>query len=98
MVTGLQQEHLDGAQLQSLGLALDGARHSSPGTQSTAGSPQQVQTPAPSGEWSPAPAQGKGTQWGVRSHSVHQGQASVLRVGYSEFTNQLLQSCLKSHA
>uniref|UniRef100_A0A8D2PE66 Otoancorin n=1 Tax=Zosterops lateralis melanops TaxID=1220523 RepID=A0A8D2PE66_ZOSLA len=59
MVTGLQQEHLDGAQLQSLGLALDGARHSSPGTQSTAGSPQQVQTPAPSGEWSPAPAQGK---------------------------------------
>ncbi|NXR38051.1 OTOAN protein, partial [Zosterops hypoxanthus] len=48
MVTGLQQEHLDGAQLQSLALALDGARHSSPGTQSTAGSPQQVQTPAPS--------------------------------------------------
>ncbi|NXY29665.1 OTOAN protein, partial [Pomatorhinus ruficollis] len=48
MVTGLQREHLDGPQLQSLGLALDGARTSSPGTQSTAGSPQEGQTPAPS--------------------------------------------------
>ncbi|NXC97305.1 OTOAN protein, partial [Certhia familiaris] len=48
MVTGLQREHLDASQLQSLGLALDGARTSSPGTQSTAGSPQEGQTPAPS--------------------------------------------------
>ncbi|NXB94667.1 OTOAN protein, partial [Vidua chalybeata] len=48
MVTGSQREHLDASQLQSLGLALDGARTSSPGTQSTAGSPQQGQTPAPS--------------------------------------------------
>ncbi|NXK64137.1 OTOAN protein, partial [Sylvietta virens] len=46
MVTGSQQEHLDASQLQSLGLALDGARTSSPGTQSTAGSPQEEQTPA----------------------------------------------------
>ncbi|RMC17709.1 hypothetical protein DUI87_05373 [Hirundo rustica rustica] len=46
MVTGLQREALDAAQLQSLGLALDGARPSSPGTQSTAGSPQEGQTPA----------------------------------------------------
>ncbi|NXP91539.1 OTOAN protein, partial [Passerina amoena] len=49
VVTGWQREHLDAAQLQSLGLALDGARSSSPGTQSTAGSPQEGQTPAPSG-------------------------------------------------
>ncbi|NWT55949.1 OTOAN protein, partial [Erythrocercus mccallii] len=49
VVTGLQQEHLDASQLQSLGLALDGARTSSPGTQSTAGSPQEGQTPALSG-------------------------------------------------
>ncbi|NXO88419.1 OTOAN protein, partial [Certhia brachydactyla] len=48
MVTGLQREHLDASQLQSLGLALDGARTSSSGTQSTAGSPQEGQTPAPS--------------------------------------------------
>ncbi|NWU03233.1 OTOAN protein, partial [Urocynchramus pylzowi] len=48
MVTGSQREHLDTAQLQSLGLALDGARTSSPGTQSTAGSPQEAQSPAPS--------------------------------------------------
>ncbi|NXR54361.1 OTOAN protein, partial [Hippolais icterina] len=47
-VTGLQREHLDASQLQSLGLALDGARTSSPGTQSTAGSPQEGQTPAQS--------------------------------------------------
>ncbi|NWU37439.1 OTOAN protein, partial [Hylia prasina] len=49
MVTGLQREHLDASQLQSLGLALDGARTSSPGTQSTAGSPQEGQTPSLSG-------------------------------------------------
>ncbi|NWY45351.1 OTOAN protein, partial [Sylvia atricapilla] len=49
VVTGLQREHLDASQLQSLGLALDGARSSSPGTQSAAGSPQEGQTPAPSG-------------------------------------------------
>ncbi|XP_033373728.1 otoancorin [Parus major] len=49
MVTGLQREHLDASQLQSLGLALDGARTSSPGTQSTVASPQEGQTPAPSG-------------------------------------------------
>ncbi|XP_023792899.1 otoancorin [Cyanistes caeruleus] len=49
MVTGLQREHLDASQLQSLALALDGARTSSPGTQSTVGSPQEGQTPAPSG-------------------------------------------------
>ncbi|NXB69872.1 OTOAN protein, partial [Donacobius atricapilla] len=48
VVTGLQREHLDASQLQSLGLALDGAR-SSPGTQSTAGPPQEGQTPGPSG-------------------------------------------------
>ncbi|NXE89248.1 OTOAN protein, partial [Menura novaehollandiae] len=47
MVTGSQQEHLDASQLQSLGLALDGGRTSSPGTQSSAGSTQEVQTPAP---------------------------------------------------
>ncbi|NWT64012.1 OTOAN protein, partial [Prunella himalayana] len=46
MVTGWQRQQLGAAQLQSLGLALDGARSSSPGTQSTAGSPQQGQTPA----------------------------------------------------
>ncbi|NXR76810.1 OTOAN protein, partial [Pycnonotus jocosus] len=49
MVTGLQRERLDTSQLQSLGLALDGARTTSPGTQSTSGSPQEGQTPAPSG-------------------------------------------------
>ncbi|XP_066054477.1 otoancorin isoform X2 [Chamaea fasciata] len=49
MVTGLQREHLDASQLQSLGLALEGARTSSPGTQSTAASPQEGQSPAPSG-------------------------------------------------
>ncbi|NXR17817.1 OTOAN protein, partial [Cinclus mexicanus] len=36
MVTGSQRERLDASQLWSLGLALDGARSSSPGTQSTA--------------------------------------------------------------
>ncbi|NWZ80704.1 OTOAN protein, partial [Poecile atricapillus] len=49
MVTGSQRERLDASQLQSLRLALDGARTSSPGTQSTVGSPQEGQTPAPSG-------------------------------------------------
>ncbi|NWT81638.1 OTOAN protein, partial [Lanius ludovicianus] len=49
MVTGWQREHLDASQLQSLGLALDGARGSSPGTQSSAGAPQEGQSPAPSG-------------------------------------------------
>ncbi|NWV74429.1 OTOAN protein, partial [Dasyornis broadbenti] len=48
MVTGSQQEHLDASQLQSLGLALDGARTSSPKTQSSAGYLQEGQTPAPS--------------------------------------------------
>ncbi|NXI08056.1 OTOAN protein, partial [Irena cyanogastra] len=46
MVTGSQREHLDASQLQSLRLALDGARTSSLGTQSTAGTPQEGQTPA----------------------------------------------------
>ncbi|XP_027539641.1 otoancorin [Neopelma chrysocephalum] len=49
MVTGSQQEHLDAAQLQSLRLALDGARTSPLEAQSSAGSTQEVQTPAPSG-------------------------------------------------
>ncbi|KAM4764784.1 otoancorin [Cyanocitta cristata] len=50
MVTGSQRQHLDASQLQSLGLALDGARTSSPGTpSSSAASPQEGQTPAPSG-------------------------------------------------
>ncbi|NXL24201.1 OTOAN protein, partial [Setophaga kirtlandii] len=49
VVTGWQREHLDAAQLRSLGLALDGARSSSPGTQSTAAAPQEGQSPAPSG-------------------------------------------------
>uniref|UniRef100_U3KHU9 Otoancorin n=1 Tax=Ficedula albicollis TaxID=59894 RepID=U3KHU9_FICAL len=53
MVTGWQRERLDAAQLQSLGLALDGARSSSPGTQSPAGTLQEGQTPAQSSEWSP---------------------------------------------
>uniref|UniRef100_A0A8C5NLE6 Otoancorin n=1 Tax=Junco hyemalis TaxID=40217 RepID=A0A8C5NLE6_JUNHY len=48
MVTGWQREHLDAAQLQSLGLALEGARSSSPGTPSTAGAPQEGQSPATS--------------------------------------------------
>ncbi|NWV49932.1 OTOAN protein, partial [Daphoenositta chrysoptera] len=49
VVTGSQREHLDPSQLQSLGLALDGARSSSPGSQSSAGPAQEGQTPAPSG-------------------------------------------------
>ncbi|XP_064582339.1 otoancorin isoform X5 [Zonotrichia leucophrys gambelii] len=49
VVTGWQREHLDAAQLQSLGLALEGARSSSPGTPSTAGAPQEGQSPATSG-------------------------------------------------
>ncbi|NXH98839.1 OTOAN protein, partial [Pachycephala philippinensis] len=47
MVTGSQREHLSASQLQSLGLALEGARSSSPGTQSSAGAPQEGHTPAP---------------------------------------------------
>ncbi|NXA62937.1 OTOAN protein, partial [Mohoua ochrocephala] len=47
VVTGWQREQLDAPQLQSLGLALDGARGSSPGTQSSAGALQEGQTPAP---------------------------------------------------
>ncbi|NWR46372.1 OTOAN protein, partial [Regulus satrapa] len=46
MVTGSQQERLDTPQLQSLGLALDGASTSSTGTQSTAASPQEGPSPA----------------------------------------------------
>ncbi|NXS30928.1 OTOAN protein, partial [Pomatostomus ruficeps] len=49
MVTGAQRQLLDASQLQSLGLALDGARTSSPGTQSSAAAAQEGQTPAPSG-------------------------------------------------
>nr|XP_005487507.1 otoancorin [Zonotrichia albicollis] len=49
VVTGWQREHLDAAQLQSLGLALEGARSSSPGPPSTAGAPQEGQSPATSG-------------------------------------------------
>ncbi|NWT20671.1 OTOAN protein, partial [Vireo altiloquus] len=46
MVTASQRECLDASQLQSLGLALDGARSSSPRPQSSAGSPQEGQSPA----------------------------------------------------
>ncbi|NWI85741.1 OTOAN protein, partial [Pitta sordida] len=49
MVTGSQRELLDASQLQSLGLALDGARTSTPESQSSAGSTQEMQIPAPSG-------------------------------------------------
>ncbi|KFW88121.1 Otoancorin, partial [Phalacrocorax carbo] len=50
MVTRLQREHLNASQLQSLQLALDGARTSTPETQHSASTTQVVQTPAPSGE------------------------------------------------
>ncbi|KFW64310.1 Otoancorin, partial [Pygoscelis adeliae] len=50
MVTRLQREHLNASQLQSLQLALDGARTSTPETQTGASATQAVQTPAPSGE------------------------------------------------
>ncbi|NXH72166.1 OTOAN protein, partial [Hydrobates tethys] len=49
MVTRSQREHLNASQLQSLQLALDGARTSTPGTQNGASTTQAVQTPAPSG-------------------------------------------------
>ncbi|NXG21795.1 OTOAN protein, partial [Grallaria varia] len=49
MVTGSQREHLDPSQLQSLALALAGARSSLPDTQGSAGSTPEVQTPAPGG-------------------------------------------------
>ncbi|KAF1663297.1 Otoancorin, partial [Aptenodytes patagonicus] len=48
MVTRLQREHLNASQLQSLHLALDGARTSTPETQNSASTTQAVQTPAPS--------------------------------------------------
>uniref|UniRef100_A0A8B9EWA8 Otoancorin n=1 Tax=Amazona collaria TaxID=241587 RepID=A0A8B9EWA8_9PSIT len=49
MVTRSQREHLNTSQLQSLQLALDGARTSTPETQNTASTTQEVQTAAPSG-------------------------------------------------
>ncbi|KAF1484961.1 Otoancorin, partial [Eudyptula minor novaehollandiae] len=48
MVTRLQREHLNASQLQSLQLALDGARTSTPETQTSASTTQAVETPAPS--------------------------------------------------
>ncbi|NWX95619.1 OTOAN protein, partial [Nothoprocta ornata] len=50
VVTVSQRERLSASQLQSLQLALDGARTSAQETQSSTGSPQVAQTPAPSGE------------------------------------------------
>ncbi|KFZ69016.1 Otoancorin [Podiceps cristatus] len=50
MVTRLQWEHLNASQLQSLQLALDGTRTSTPETQNSASTTQAVQTPAPGGE------------------------------------------------
>uniref|UniRef100_A0A663N7D9 Otoancorin n=1 Tax=Athene cunicularia TaxID=194338 RepID=A0A663N7D9_ATHCN len=50
MVTRSQRDHLSASQLQSLQLALDGARTSTPETQSGASTTQAVQTPAASGE------------------------------------------------
>ncbi|NXW00744.1 OTOAN protein, partial [Fregetta grallaria] len=47
MVTRSQREHLNASQLQSLQLALDGARTSTPEAQKGAGTTQAVQTPAP---------------------------------------------------
>ncbi|NWU66213.1 OTOAN protein, partial [Pterocles burchelli] len=47
MVTRSQREHLNESQLQSLQLALDGARTSTPETQNAASTTQVVQTPAP---------------------------------------------------
>ncbi|XP_064887698.1 otoancorin isoform X1 [Columba livia] len=49
MVTRSQREHLNALQLQSLQLALDGARPSTPGTQQGASATQALQTPAPGG-------------------------------------------------
>nr|XP_021138286.1 otoancorin isoform X3 [Columba livia] len=51
MVTRSQREHLNALQLQSLQLALDGARPSTPGTQQGASATQALQTPAPGGEY-----------------------------------------------
>ncbi|KFV08117.1 Otoancorin [Tauraco erythrolophus] len=50
VVTRSQREHLNASQLQSLQLALDGARTSTPETQNGANTTQPVQTAAPSGE------------------------------------------------
>ncbi|NXX22664.1 OTOAN protein, partial [Podargus strigoides] len=47
VVTRSQREHLTASQLQSLQLALDGARTSTPETQNSASTTQAVQTPAP---------------------------------------------------
>ncbi|NXI39064.1 OTOAN protein, partial [Galbula dea] len=49
MVTRLQREHLSASQLQSLQLALDGARTSTPETQNGASTTQEVETATPSG-------------------------------------------------
>ncbi|XP_032053646.1 otoancorin [Aythya fuligula] len=49
MVTGSQRKHLTVSQLQSLQLALDGARTSTPEAPSTACAPPVGQTPAPGG-------------------------------------------------
>ncbi|NXA22921.1 OTOAN protein, partial [Ibidorhyncha struthersii] len=47
VVTSSQREHLNASQLQSLKLALDGARTSTPETHKGASTTQAVQTPAP---------------------------------------------------
>ncbi|NXI58339.1 OTOAN protein, partial [Chloroceryle aenea] len=49
MVTRSQREHLNASQLQSLQLALDGARTSTPERQHGASTTQAVEAPAPSG-------------------------------------------------
>ncbi|NXQ96913.1 OTOAN protein, partial [Sagittarius serpentarius] len=49
MVTRSQRVHLNASQLQSLQLALDGARTGTPEMQNAASTTQAVQTPAPSG-------------------------------------------------
>lgn len=49
MVTGSQREHLSASQLQSLQLALDGARTSTPEAPSTACIPLSRRPPAPGG-------------------------------------------------
>ncbi|NXY67210.1 OTOAN protein, partial [Glareola pratincola] len=48
-VTRSQREHLDGLQLQSLQLALDGAQSSTPETEKGDSTPQVGQTPSPGG-------------------------------------------------
>ncbi|XP_057272873.1 LOW QUALITY PROTEIN: otoancorin [Pezoporus wallicus] len=68
MVTRSQREHLNTSQLQSLQLALDGARTSTPETQNTASTTQEVQTAAPSGEYSrPSSERGRTHSSGVFS-------------------------------